>query len=46
MRDSVGEVRTSSKAKFSDQFLHMEEELFDDQLELISNSSVRTQNAV
>ena len=42
MKDTVREVRTISKATFSNGPLHMDEQVWDDQQELIYNSSVRT----
>ena len=46
MRDAAGEVRTNSQTTFSNGPLHTDEQVLDDQLELIYNSSVRTQNVV
>ena len=41
MQDTIGEVKTKSKATFSYGLLHMGVQVPDDQLELIYNSFVR-----
>ena len=46
MRGISGEVRTNSKATFSDRFHHPDVQVLADQQELIYDSSVQTQNEV
>ena len=46
MRNTAGEVRTNSWVTFSYGPLHMDEQVLDNKLELINNSSVRTQDVV
>ena len=46
MRDTVVEVRTNSLMTLSYGPFHMDVQVLDDQLELILNSSVRTQDVV
>ena len=46
MRDTSGEVKTNSYTTFSCEPLHTNVQVFDDQLELIYNSSVRTLGVV
>ena len=46
MCDTAGEVNTNSKVTFSYGPLHTDEQVLDDQIELIYNNSVRTQDVV
>ena len=46
MRDTAGDLRTKSRTIFTDGPLHTDEQVLDDQLELIYNSFVRTQDVV
>ena len=46
MWDAAGEVRTNSSVIFSYGPLHIDVQVLDDQLELIYNSSTRTQDVV
>ena len=46
MWDTAEEVRTNSSAVFASEFIHTDEQVLDNQLELIYNSSVRTQDVV
>ena len=46
MQDTAGEVRTNSAPTFSYGLFHTEEQVLDDQLDLIYNSCVQTQEVV
>ena len=46
MRDIAGEVRMNSYVMFSDEPLHMDVQVLDEQLEPICYSSVQTQDEV